>query len=119
MAGSIHQWLSNLPLWAIGAFLLASVLIAARTGHYLRRWRNSDSANHAPEHGGQETSIVSGLLGLLALLLAFTFSLAIDRFEIRRQLVIADSNAVGTAYLRAQLLPEPHRTRLSGILVDY
>jgi hypothetical protein len=53
------------------------------------------------------------------LLLAFTFSLAINRFEARRELVITHSNTIGTAYLRVQLLPEPHRTRLSRLLVDY
>jgi hypothetical protein len=59
------------------------------------------------------------VLGLLALLLGFTFSLAVDRFDARRVLVLEEANAIGTAYLRAQLLEEPHRTRMSDILRNY
>ena len=119
MAGGIHEWFNNLSLASIGLIFLASVLIAARIGLSLRNWREGNMGTDATEHSNQETCIVSGLLGLLALLLAFTFSLTIDRFEIRRALVITDSNSIGTAYLRVQLLPEPHRTRLSKLLLDY
>jgi len=59
------------------------------------------------------------VLGLLALLIGFTFSLAIDRFETRRALVLEEANAIGTAYLRAQLLDEPHRARISQLLLEY
>ena len=119
MAGGIHEWLSNLSLASMGFLLLASVLVAAGAGLSLRKWQENTIGAGATEHQDHKTDIISGLLGLLALLLAFTFSLAIDRFEIRRELVITDSNAVGTAYLRVQLLPEPHRTRLSNLLVNY
>ena len=68
---------------------------------------------------GQESYVVSAVLGLLALLLAFTFSLATDRFEARRVLVLEESNAIGTAFLRTQLLGEPHRARLSQLLIEY
>ena len=57
------------------------------------------------------------ILGLLALLTGFTFSIAIGRFETRRELVLEHANAVGTAYLRVQLLPEPHLARMSGLIV--
>ena len=69
--------------------------------------------------GGQEGYVVSAVLGLLAFLLGFAFSLATDRFETRRHLVLEESNAIGTAFLRAQLLGEPHRARLSDLLVRY
>jgi hypothetical protein len=39
---------------------------------------------------------VSGALGLLALLLGFTFALAVDRFDARRGLVLEEANAIGT-----------------------
>ena len=42
------------------------------------------------------------MLGLLALLLAFSLSIAINRYDERRQLVVAEANSIGTAYLRAQ-----------------
>jgi hypothetical protein len=68
---------------------------------------------------GQESYVVSAVLGLLALLLGFTFTLAVDRFDARRYLVVEEANAIGTVYLRAQLLPEPHRSRTSDLLVRY
>jgi hypothetical protein len=55
----------------------------------------------------------------LALLLGFTFALAIDRFETRRTMVLDDANAIRTAWLQAQLLDEPHRSRISGTLEAY
>ena len=67
----------------------------------------------------QEGYIVSGVLGLLALMLGFTLAMAVDRFDTRRVLVLQDANAIGTTYLRAQLLDEPHRSRISRLLVDY
>jgi len=63
--------------------------------------------------------LVSAVLGLLALLLGFTFSLAVDRYETRRRLVLEEANAIGTTYLRAQLLQEPHRNRISDLLLGY
>jgi Holliday junction resolvasome RuvABC endonuclease subunit len=63
--------------------------------------------------------IVSGVVGLLALLMGFTFSLAVDRFDTRRVMVIEESNAIGTTYLRAQTFAEPHRGELSRLLKQY
>lgn len=63
--------------------------------------------------------IPTSILGLLALLLGFTFSMAISRFEHRNILVVQEANAIGTAFLRAQTLPEPYDQRLSGMLRDY
>jgi hypothetical protein len=45
--------------------------------------------------------------------------MALNRYETRRELVIQQANAIGTAYLRAQLLDEPFRGTLSRLLVDY
>jgi hypothetical protein len=63
--------------------------------------------------------IEAAIFGLLGLLLAFTFSGAASRFEERRHLIVQEANAIGTAYLRAQLVEEPHRARISRLLVDY
>src|SRR5262249_48219868 len=69
---------------------------------------------------GEQTSyVVAAVTGLLALLLGFTFSLAIDRFEARRELVVAEANVIGKSYLRAQLLDEPHRSRIGRLLREY
>jgi hypothetical protein len=63
--------------------------------------------------------MVAAILGLLGFLLAFTFGMAASRFDTRRELVLDEANAIGTTYLRAALLPEPHRTEVRALLRDY
>ncbi len=59
------------------------------------------------------------MIGLLGLLLGFTFSMAMSRHDIRRLLVVDDSNAIGTTYLRSKFLPEPHKTQVARLLRRY
>ena len=104
----MNDWVNNAPLALLGLVVPALMAIAAGCGVALRIRNNRRNA--APERGasdGLEGYIVSAVLGLLALLMGFTFSLAVDRFEIRRSLVLAEANAIGTSYLQAQLLEEP------------
>ena len=64
-------------------------------------------------------AMVGSVLGLLAFMLAFTFSMAASRFDARRQVVLEEANAIGTAYLRARLLPEPQRAEVAKLLREY
>ena len=57
--------------------------------------------------------------GLLGLLIAFTFSGAAERFAARRALVVQEANAIGTAYLRIDLLPEDAQPALRGLFRRY
>jgi hypothetical protein len=116
-SSAFQAWLTTNPLWMVGLALFATMCVAAAAGTLLQQRRVQN--DKAASSDGQEGYIVSAVLGLLALLLGFTFSLAVDRFETRRHLVLEEANAIGTAYLRAQLLPEPHRARTTGILVRY
>src|SRR3954449_13593595 len=59
------------------------------------------------------------LLGVVGLILAFGLSLAVGRYENRRAAVVDEANAIGTTYLRAQLLAEPARGRSLGLLRRY
>lgn len=125
---TLAETLDSIPILLIGVILLAAMMAAAVVGYLLRGRRtppgkNQDEADQKADKdaddGGSEGYIISAVLGLLALLLGFTFALAVDRFESRRALVLQEANAIGTSYLRAQALPDPHRARLSKILVDY
>jgi hypothetical protein len=59
-----------------------------------------------PEGARKSIGAVEGaVFGLLGLLMAFTFSGAASRFDARRQLIVQEANAIGTAYLRLALLP--------------
>jgi len=116
------KWLVDAPLWEIGLFLIGGMLIAGLFGARFRRaWahRKAGAEEDKEEGTSQEGYVVSAVMGLLALLVGFTFAMAIDRYDTRRERVLAEANAIGTTYLRAQLLEEPHRARISKLLVDY
>jgi len=72
-----------------------------------------------PEENADKGFILSGLLGLLALLTAFTFSLSLNRYEERRAIVVEEANAIGTAEMRVRLLAAPDNARLSQMLQNY
>jgi hypothetical protein len=59
------------------------------------------------------------LLGVVGLILAFGLSLAVGRYQDRRAAVVDEANAIGTTYLRAQMLAEPVRGRSLALLVQY
>lgn len=113
---NLGQWLLTSPIWLIGLVIYAGMIVAALGGWKLRKAQGGDPAEKSRNEEGY---VVSSVMGLLALLVGFTFALAIDRYDTRRSVVLAEANAIGTAYLRTQLLPEPHRTRISKLLTDY
>jgi hypothetical protein len=114
---AFDDWLNNANLLLVAAVLFGAMCLAAAVGVLLQQRRRPAKVKESDS--GQEGYIVSAVLGLLALLLGFTFSMATDRFDARRLLVLEEANAIGTAYLRAQLLSEPHRTRTTSILLRY
>lgn len=120
----MSDWLDSLSIIEIGIVLLVVMLGPAIAGRVIRkrqrrRRRQSGDASESGESVAQEGYLLGSALGLLGLLLAFTFGMVLNRYEERRALVTQEANAIGTAYLRAQLLDEPHRSRLSRLLVDY
>jgi hypothetical protein len=61
--------------------------------------------------GGDDVSTLEGaILGLLALMIGFTFAMALSHFDARRDAVLHEANAIGTTALRARLLPAPHNS---------
>jgi hypothetical protein len=111
----LEQWLRDANEWGVFVVLLAFLLGASETGYRIAR------RVHAPgEAPSSEVAAIQGaVLGLLALLLGFTFSLAMSRFETRKELIRDEANVIGTAYLRTQLLPEPQRSRSAELMRRY
>jgi hypothetical protein len=64
-------------------------------------------------------SIQASILGLLALLLGFTFSMSMQRYDNRSMALIDEANAIGTAVLRIQLLPEKYRDEANNLFREY
>jgi hypothetical protein len=114
----LMSWFQTAPLAGIGLVFLALLLLGIEIGYrshgLLRRSRGGDKT----PHGGQDY-LLSAVLGLLALLLGFTFSVALSRYEARRELVVQEANAIGTTWLRVQLLQEPNRAAMSQMLRQY
>jgi hypothetical protein len=108
--------LDYLPLWGVCVATFGLLLLSAEAGFLLgrRNRRRSEEAQKAPVG-----EVVAAMLGLLALLLGFTFSLAASRFDTRRGLVLDEANALGTTWLRAGLLPEAQRTESRQLLRQY
>ncbi|GEN98302.1 hypothetical protein NSE01_01350 [Novosphingobium sediminis] len=96
-----------------GLGLLAVMTVCWRLGVALHR-----RAGAGGETGG-ESYVLSGAFGLLALLMAFAFSLAIGRYETRRLLVVEEANAIGTMATRLALLEDAQRQPLKASLARY
>jgi uncharacterized membrane protein YbhN (UPF0104 family) len=71
----------------------------------------------ADESAADESVILTAVLGLLALLMAFSFGMALSRNDARRELVVTEANALGTAYLRTSVFDDP--ARLRGLMRQY
>lgn len=70
--------------------------------------------------GGADISTLTGAaLGLLALLLAFSFSLALSRYDVRRTMVLEEANAIGSTANFALMLPEPAQGPILSLLREY
>jgi len=108
--------LDLLPIWGVFLATVAVVLLAVEGGFRLGQYRRRRSEQEDKPPVGE---MVAATLALLAFMLAFTFGLAASRFDVRRGLVIDDANAIGTTYLRAGLLPEPHRSDVRSLLREY
>lgn len=81
-------------------FFYASTEIGFRYGRKARGSIRSEAYPHI-------ATIEGALLGLLALLLGFAFSMSMSRYDARRSVVLAEANDLQTTYLRSQMLPPP------------
>jgi hypothetical protein len=109
------DWMAALPLWGVFVFTLLLCLGSEEVGTALSRAALRRSKDPDAPLG----SLVGALLGLLAFTLALTFSMAAGRFDTRKELVLQESNAIGTTYLRAALLPPKEGLPIRSLLREY
>ena len=95
----------------LSASLLVSMLVCIEIGYRIG-WRSEYPA------AGQ-AGVGAAVLGLLGLVIAFTFAAAQSRFEFSRKLIVEEANAIGTAYLRLDLLPDADQAPLRRLFRDY
>lgn len=113
---NIVELLDAIPLWGLYIATIAMAWLAYEVGFQLGKRPKAaiDKTAEAPV-----ASIVGAILGLLAFMLAFTFGLAANRFEQRRQLVSDEANAIRTTYLRAGYLAGPQSSTIRNLLREY
>lgn len=99
-------------------FLLSIVLLlaAGELGYRVGLWKRARADEVLRS---QISTTQAAVFGLLALLLAFTFSMAVQRFDVRKQLVLDEANAIGSAYLRADFLDARVRDEMRSLLRTY
>lgn len=107
--------LQTVPALLVAVILFILLISFNLLGHRVRQIVNKKNEREA----GELSAVNGALLGLLALLLAFTFSMSNDRYNLRRSLVIEEANAIGTAILRTDIYPDSVRALLRTQLKDY
>ncbi len=110
------DWMDRVPLVGVFVLTMFVVLSSIWFGFRIGTWRSTRADEKA---AGAIGSVVATMLGLLAFILAFTFGAAASRFDARKQLFLDEVNAIGTAVLRAKLLPEPQSKRCTELLGEY
>ena len=103
---------TDYPLGGIFVVSLIAILAASEIG----RWFGARAAGRGRTGVG---TLESATLGLLALMIGFTFAMALPRFDARRDGVLTEANAIGTTALRARLLPAPHNRETLKLLREY
>lgn len=106
--------ISGILLASVG--LIAGIIVMLELGYRVGVKSRSQTPDGLHQGLG---GIEAAIFGLLGLLLAFTFSGASARFENRRQLIISETNAIGTACLRLDLLTDADRDALRQLLKEY
>ena len=89
--------------------LLGATELGRVVGRHVRKSREEKDAS----------TLATGMLGIFALLIAFTYSLSLARYDARRQIVLEEANAIGTTANYALMLDQPYRARVMELLKRY
>jgi hypothetical protein len=108
--------IDTIPLGVLFAGTILVLVMAIEAGHRLGHaaHRRSEDEKESPV-----SAMVGAVLGLAAFMLAFAFGIVSDRYDAKKGLVRDEANAIRTAYLRSDFLPEPDRAEAKGLLRRY
>ena len=115
IGGSLHAMeLMNFPILVL-IISFVVLFLAAQAGDVLR-----SRLRPLQEEGREDFSLATGAtLTLLGLIIGFSFSMAVSRYDQRKDYEEAEANAIGTEYLRADLLPAEDAARIRELLKKY
>lgn len=104
---------------ALNATWIALALILAMIGLMHLGWRIGTRLKEESSNAPNVGTVGGAIFALLGLLIAFTFSNGISRFDDRRMLIVQEANDIGTAYLRLQLLPQEVQPQMRELFRTY
>ena len=105
--------LERFDAWITTAGLLAAMLLAWQLGRWRGHVLRNRAGNMVPE------SIDDAAMGVVGLLVALTFAMSLGKHDERRQVVVAESNAISDFYTCATLQEPPVRDKLQAVLREY
>ena len=106
----------HIPIYLLSAIIFFLILLFNWFGFKFKKWHLEKYPGRVPEDLG---AVEGSMLGVMALLLGFTFSIAISKFETRRQITVNEANAIGTAILRCDMYPDSVRNPLRADFKEY
>lgn len=111
------QFVDDWPIWTVWLTVAVSLWTAFEAGRFFRRrgFRKGAAGADTKDIG----FLVPSAFGLLSLLIGFTFSLALSRYEDRRDLIVAEAAQIRLAALEVDLLPPPERAAMAQALRAY
>ncbi len=108
--------MDSIPMWVIFIGIVLIVMVSIEGGYRLGHFAHK----RAEDEKESPVSVISGsVLALGAFMLAFTFGIVSNRFDARKELVREEANAIRTAWLRSDFLPEPDRAETKGLIRQY
>ena len=112
----VRDFIDSMPLWGVLLTTVTIVWLATEAG-----FRTGVSRSNKPDFDDetQISSMTGANLGLLAFLLAFTFSMAAGHFDARKNIILEEAKVISTAHLRTTLLPGQSSERIAALLRDY
>ena len=105
-----------MELFAFSVVLFLTQVVAREAGYWIGQRRSAAGGTSEAEGVGL---VVGGMIGLLGFVLALTLSFGSSRYEERRQGTLAEVNAIGTAWLRAEVVGPPRGAEIARLLEDY
>jgi hypothetical protein len=114
-----HQPLDSIPILVFVALFVVVILAVYEVGYQIGKFVRRRGTDDSKPDEGPTGIIVGAILGLMAFLLAITMGMASDRFDARRALVLSETNAIGTLYLRAGYLDEPASSDMRTLIREY
>ena len=113
----IAKLTTELPAWLLFVITFGIGLLSAELGAWVTRKKEkktNDADKTAPVG-----SLVGATLGLLAFMLGFTFSFTATRYNERKHLLVNEARAIGTAYLRTDLIPVKQQLETKKLMAEY